>query len=101
MNVKKSEGQNLFVIVCRENEEVEVEVSELSLSWISFHDSEDQLKVELSGNDQALSKIHISLYFPVKAMESLCKEFREYKEQADKEVHHKNQRTVGFTSFSE
>lgn len=85
---------DMYVTLCREDEdgETEVMVDQLETLWVPFHEEEDQFEIAMYGSDQDANQTNVRLYIPVKTMEFLFKEFLEYKALAEKEFHHKTKK---------
>jgi len=80
MTVKYLADRQTYINVSRNDYDTDIEVNQVETTWIPFHDEDDQFTVQFSGSDEANSSMAVRLYIPVKTMEFLCDEFKEYKE---------------------
>ncbi len=77
--------QQTYINVSRNGCDTDIEVNQVETTRIPFQDEEDLFTVEFSGNDEVNSSMAVRLYIPIKVMEFLCDEFKEYKELNEKD----------------
>lgn len=78
---KKVNNQDSFFVICREDQEEEIEIKEMELNRFTFSYAEDQLMAEFGGEDFCERPTSVRIYLSPEDMKYIIEEYEKSKKK--------------------